>query len=415
MFNDISNINGGEFFPHDTHRGGLDIDFILPGAFENKEPYHNKLSFQEFEGIREFIESGTDMDNNYRPYIKKIIASQNTSNNNSFVDYSCINGIPATKFIVDKEGHYGHWHLDIAESNTLQKTSRNKQQSSMAPHQVVLTKRANGKGIAGFSIKFPQERTAAIYSLLLIKPGKRIFPNDNPQLFTKENGIEVAEDIVVDGKTFRYQLIPKVENKIVVTFPKGDEIPLDTLREYKVRVSKFYGPSISYGDEKFPNALSCSFRDISLDFQKATCASCLASDSSEEKNNSSGQSCDVNPPPIIFERVNKEVDGRHFSYFIESGKSLSDDFFLSENNNSIMSTDINDINESVRICGDSTSFTGKNISIRNKAILNNITINGSETGQIYISDQALIQNTKITSNGGFIDIHGSSRIKGKRE
>ena len=77
-YNDISNINGGKFQKHREHQEGLDIDFIIRDGGEDFGD--EKLSWNEFESIRKFIERGFDSSGNnsgYEPYIKRIIAPTN--------------------------------------------------------------------------------------------------------------------------------------------------------------------------------------------------------------------------------------------------------------------------------------------------------------------------------------------------
>ena len=431
LTNDISNMNGGAFYQHSTHRDGAGIDFKINGEGDNFGD--NKFSFNEFELIRNFVKAGAGS-LGYERYIdirsnsgrgtsdggyqRGIIATQNLASGKSFVDYACINNKPASNYIRNGKGHFDHWHVDVTDQrlSSLRLKDGEEGQSSEIPYSVKMIQNKDGNKI--LSIRTPVQDDA-VYSLLLIKPGDDYSPNDNAKFFTDESGSTKSKTIAIDAnKSFTYTLDPKGGMmQIEVDNPEQGGLSLKELHDYKVRITKFVGSSNTYTKSNFVGASSCSFRDISLDFEKAVCGSCTQASDSDGMKNTPGQTCDINTPQIIFERVDKEVHGRDFSYFIEAGKSLDDDFFLYENNNSIASIDINEINESVRICGKSTVLSGKNIAIEGSLMLSNVVINGHDDGSIGIgnsSSRGIIQNVNITSEGGVVDIDGEVNVKGNQ-
>ena len=260
-YNDISNINAGSFGgdpPHSEHRQGLDIDFIV-GGFENDR----KFSLGEFEGIKNFIETGA---NSYAPYIKRIIASQSLTD--SFVKYSCINGRAATKYIKNTDSeHFNHWHVDILPGNTSSRQSRMEDKRS-TPISYTVTKEQGGNQTV-LVINFPPDENA-IYSFLLIKPDLRTSPNENPKLFTKKSGASIIEETIVGD--FKYSFRPdgsatpetrRAQIKIILPEGEGKLSSLRGLQGYKVRINKFMEGS--YGVGSFRKESSCNTIDIDLE------------------------------------------------------------------------------------------------------------------------------------------------------
>ena len=238
-----------------------------------------KLSFNEFEWIRKFIEDGQS---SYTPYIGRILASQKqTSRRDSYVNYSCINGKPATRYIVNAPGHFDHWHVNITPKNTTIKNLE-KAEGRNTPIQYETEIENGTDGNKTLVIKFPME-TGAIYSFLLFKPDYKSYPNSNPNSFTKVGDNMETRSIMVNDKTFTYTFDPtNAQNpQIRITSPvgEGDISVFNHLDEFRVRVNKFYVSSQSilespsetlYSKEKFINASSCTSEDISLKFQKCT-------------------------------------------------------------------------------------------------------------------------------------------------
>ena len=201
----------------------------------------------------------------------------------------------------------------------------------------------------------------------------------------------------VNSKSFTYTLNPKA-GKIKIEIENSEDNPfsLDELHEYKVRVSKFMGSS-TYAKSSFVGAASASYEDIHLDFYKGVC----------------GDGTDG----IIFKRVQKTVGERNFYYLIQKDLGIPEAFFMAENNNSIESNDPSDHDQMVKICGDSTTLAGKNITIAGNLMLNNVVMNGHDDGTIGIgnsSSSGIIQNVNITSEGGVIDIDGEVNVRGNQ-
>ena len=417
--NDISNINGGTFPPHAGHQGGLDIDFIIVKGFLNDR----KFSFKEFEVIRQFVERGVGSsesgDVGYEPYIKNrgIIASQNlTGGKDSFVNYSCINSKPATNYIVNddeakkKFQHFNHWHLDVSAPNgTARYLNKEKERNMPIQYETAIEDGPEGNKV--LVIKLPTEM-GAIYSFLLAKSDSNFSPNsdDHSNSFTKGGGNMMTGSIVEDNKTFTYTLKPMDSNnpQIRITTPagEGDISAFDSLSKYKIRVNKFYvrssRPDINlYTKENFTGATSCLSRDIDIGvLHIATCGD--------------------NKEKIVFKRVNKEVGGRKFSYLIENGLKIDEEFFLPEKGNIIRTSSatedyLNDYNKMVRICGKSTSLTGSRVLIWNSAQLNNVVVRGNRDRVIDIAGQAVIHNADIDSSQGKVEVDGESRIIGHPE
>ena len=333
--------------------------------------------------------------------------------------------MPATRYIESSGGHFKHWHLDVSPSNIIRRQANRSDRgnteeaigrSASIPYDVV-----HGESSAGrktLTIKFSSEK-GVIYSFLLIKPDLTISPNSDPHLFTKSSGDEVMGTILENGKKFGYVFRPKYTStnpqdkaQVTITLLEGlNEISsFDDLKNYKIRVNKFHTPVQSpptnsnetlYTEMNFKKASSCNFEDIELGlFLYGTC----------------GDGDDT----ITFRRVNKEVGGRKFSYLIEKGLKINEDFFLSENQNIIRTSHasedyLNDYARMVRICGSATSITGKSVYIWNSAQLSNVIVKGSKHGFIDIAGQAIVHNADISSSEGNVEIDGGSRVKGNAE